>query len=253
MDISNYLFPCILMGVGIAIDVTIATLTKFKDQGLKFKTWTVPITGTHILFPAFGYYVFWWLGKEFPILGLLLGVMGFLLVSLFVYEVLCESIGVKPFFGISAWISRLAGLDESDTRRAIYILAVSWDALWSGFAKAAMATAGMWTPEEVFWSFFIAGAVVAVIAQLALVGAFWLRRVKFANPLAMARFNFWGKLLELSVIGGFGVLSLWQGVAGEGNLYWSIAIAFALLAVVFFIFWAELMENELSEATEAIE
>jgi ABC-type spermidine/putrescine transport system permease subunit II len=130
---------------------------------------------------------------------------------------------------------------------------VSWDALWSGPAKAAQAMAGHWTTNEVFVSFFVAGATVAAIAQLALLGAFWLRRVKFANPAAMARFNFWGKLLELSVIGGFGVLSLWQGLTGEGNIYWSIVIAFAILSVVFSIFRKELMENELSDATEAIE
>ena len=130
---------------------------------------------------------------------------------------------------------------------------MSWDALWSGPAKAAQAAAGHWTTNEVFASFFVAGATVAVIAQLALFGAFWLRRIKFANSAAMARFNFWAKLMELSVIGGFGVLSLWQGLTGRGNLYWSIVIAFALLAIVFFIFREELMRNELTEAKEAIE
>ena len=58
MDIQTlvwgFLFPCILMGVGIAIDVTSATLSKFRDRSLALKTWTVPITGTHVLFPATG-------------------------------------------------------------------------------------------------------------------------------------------------------------------------------------------------------
>ena len=253
MDISNFLFPCILMGAGIAIDVTIATLTKFKDHGLTFKTWTLPITATHVMFPATGYYLFWWLAEVLPALELLLGVIGFALVALFVYEALCDWIGCEPFFGISGFISGVAGLKEDDTRRFIAILAVSWDALWSGPAKSAQAVAGMWTTGEVIVSFFVAGITVTVIAQLALLGAFWLRRKRFANSVAMARFNFRGKLMELSVIGGFGALSLWQGLTGEGNLYWSIAIAFGLLAVVFFWFRKELMENELAGATEAIE
>lgn len=252
MDIANYLLPCILMGVGIAIDVTIATLARFRDTSLALKTWTVPITGTHVLFPAAGYYWFWGLAEVFPALHLLLGVAGFTLVALFAYEVICESVGANPFWGISDSISRFFGLEKGDSRRFIAILAVSWDALWSGPAKAAQAAAGHWTTNEVFASFFIAGATVAAIAQLALLVAFWLRRVKFADPVAMARFNFWAKLAELSVIGGFGVLSLWQGLLGDADLYWSIAIAFALLAVVFFIFREELMRNELSEATEAI-
>ena len=248
----GYILPCLMMGFGIAVDVTIATLSKFRDETLTFKTWTLPITVTHVMFPATGYYLFWGLAEVFPALELLLGIAGFALVALFVYEVICKSVGTTPVFGISDWISALFGFDESDSRRFIAILAVSWDALLSGPAKAAQAAAGHWTTNEVFISFFIAGAAVAAIAQMALIGAFWLRKIRFADTEAMAHFNFWAKFVELSVIGGFGVLSLWQGVIGDGDLYWSIAITAVLLGIVFFWFRAELFIHEFDEAVEAI-
>jgi hypothetical protein len=240
-----------LMGIGIAIDVTIATLSKFRDTDLSLKTWTVPITLTHIGFPAVGYYLFWGMSETLPGTELMLGVIGFTLVALFVYEVLCEAIGVEPVFGISSFISRVFGLEEDDSRRFIAILAVSWDALWSGPAKAAQAAAGNWSNPEVFSSFFVAGLTVAVIAQLALIAAKQLRRINFKNTKGLARFNFYGKFVELSVIGGFGVLSLWQGL-GHGNLYQSIGISAVVLGIVFISFHKQMLRGELEEAADAI-
>ncbi len=241
------------MGVGIAIDVTIATTAKFRDTELSWKTWTVPITLTHVCFPAIGYYLFWGVGQVFPQAELALGIVGFALVALFLYEVICESAGYKPIFGISDFVSKMFGLEEDDSRRFIAILAVSWDALWSGPAKAAQATAGSWSDEEVFISFFVAGLTVAIIAQLALGIAFLLRKVQFRDALNMGRFNLVAKWFELSVIGGFGVLSLQQGLFGNGSLYSSIAIASIVLFVLFVCFLNGLLENEIADAREAVE
>jgi hypothetical protein len=252
MDLSNFWIPCILMGFGIAIDVTIATLSKFRDKELSLRTWTIPITLTHVIFPAIGYYFFWGMGVWIPALQAILGIVGFLLVTLFLYEVLCESMGKEPIFGISEFVAKFFGLEENDSRRFIAILAVSWDALWSGPAKAAQADAGNWTNDEVFLSFFVAGLTVAIIAQLALAGAYWFRKIKFHNQNKLANFNFWGKYTEISVIGGFGILSLWHGLFGGGNLYISIVIAFSLMWFIFSRFYKELMDNELIEAEEAV-
>ncbi|KXJ99803.1 MAG: hypothetical protein UZ19_OD1000301 [Parcubacteria bacterium OLB19] len=241
------------MGFGIAIDVTIATLSKFRDNDLSLKTWTVPITITHVVFPAIGYYFFWGMGVWLPSLQMILGIIGFLLVALFIYEVMCESMGTEPVFGISSFIAKFFGLEEDDSRRFVAILAVSWDALWSGPAKSAQADAGNWTNNEVFLSFFVAGLAVAIIAQVALGIAFLLRKVKFHNPESLARFNFWGKFVELSVIGGFGVLSLWHGLIDGGNLYISIIIASAIMFLVFTKYRKNLIESEMSEAQEAVD
>lgn len=58
MGFTSFLIPSILMGFGIAMDVFIATISKFQDKNLSWKTWTLPVTATHVLFPAFGYYLF---------------------------------------------------------------------------------------------------------------------------------------------------------------------------------------------------
>ncbi len=240
------------MGVGIAIDVSIATTARFRDEQLSWKTWTVPISITHITFPAIGYYLFWGAAKVAPAAEAILGVAGFLLVLLFLYEVISESSGRTPFFGISSFISEIFGIKGNDSRRFIAILAVSWDALWSGPAKAAQAAAGNWSDAEVFISFFVAGGTVAVIAQLALMAAYLLRKIRFKDVNKMVYFNLGGKLLELSVIGGFGILSLWQGISDDGNLYSSIIIAGSMLSIVFLYNFVDLREHERQSVEEAI-
>lgn len=246
-------FPSIMMGIGIAIDVAIATISKFQDRSLSFRNWTFPIMCTHIGFPAFGYYGFWGLRHEFPALSPVLGVVGCLFVVLFVYEVVCKAIYKKPIFGISSWVSEKAGLDENDTRRFIAILAVSWDALWSGPAKAAQAAAENWTNWEVFVSFPVAGLTVAIVAQLSLMIAGLLQRQKYHSVSQMAGWFSLGKYVELSVIGGFGVLSLMQASSSGVNLYWSIAIAAVILGLVWARYVAEVADSSHKEALKAIE
>jgi len=249
-DLIHFWIPCILMGFGIAIDVIIATITQFKNKALSVKSWSLPISGTHILFPAIGYYGFWAIQKNYPGASFVLGLAGFVLVALFVYEVFCEAADLEPKFAISKWFSKLAGLKQKDARLIIAILAVSWDALWSGPAKAAQ-TAG-WSNSEVVWSFFVAGIVVFAIAQIALRVAFKLREIKFADANAMGRFTFWGKYTELSVIGGFGVLSLWSGITHSGNIYISIVIAAAIMSVFFLKYKDSITETETDGAKDAI-
>ena len=234
ISVETFLIPSILMGLGVAIDVALATLAKFQDYSLSWKNWTFPVTLTHTFFPAFGYFLFWSLDEALPALHALLGITGFILVAAFVYEVLCESVGTKPKFGISAWIGEKIGLAEGDARTFVAVLAVSWDALWSGPAKAAQAAAGDWSGFEVVLSFIIAGVVVALIAEAALTLTRYLRKQNFENSHALGNYIVLGKYFELSVIGGFGVLALWNAFSPAADLYASISIA-AILLLFFFI------------------
>lgn len=234
ISIGLFLVPSILMGLGVAIDVALATLAKFQDDFLSWKNWTLPVTFTHTLFPAFGYFLFWSLDEALPTLHTLLGIIGFLLVAAFVYEVLIESLNQKPVFGISSWIGNKIGLAENDARTFVAVLAVSWDALWSGPAKAAQAAAGNWDGFEVFLSFIIAGVVVAIVAELSLTIATHLRKKEFSNKTTLSNYTIVGKYFELSVIGGFGVLALWNAFSDTADLYASISIA-AIILLFFFI------------------
>ena len=248
----SFLIPSILMGLGVAIDVFIATVVKFKDESLSWKSWTLPVTITHVAFPAFGYFLFYNLATTFPYAQTILGVIGFVLVALFVYEVVCEAVGFVPVFGISETIGSIFNFGEKEAKLFLSVLAVSWDALWSGPAKAAQATTGNWNDYQVVLSFAIAGIVVALMAELALTISKRLRRKHFSNPYTLARNNIIGKYFELSVIGGFGVLSLWQVFSAEATLYHSISITALFLVVVFVLLKKPLKKTQLEEAKEAM-
>lgn len=252
-SLTQFWIPSVLIGVGIAIDIAIATIARFHDKNLTFKNWTLLVTISHIVFPAIGYYIFWGMSDKFPDLRLILGVIGFTLVTLIIYEVFCESVGIKALFSLSNYISETFGFKEDDSRRLIAILAVSWDALASGPAIAAQASASGWSADEVLLSFFIAGITVAIIAEMSLTIALELRRINFQNIIRMAHFYYWGKYAELSVIGGFGVLSLWHGLTGDGNLYQAIVISAALVLFLFSSYHKDLIRNEMLRAKEAFE
>ena len=243
------------MGIGIAIDVAIATIVMFRDEKLSFRSWTLPIMSTHILFPGIGYYMVWGLGAAFTPLQVILGLVGAGLVAAFLLEATTEWRGQEPIFAISDWMSKkFEGRGMAWLTPAI--LAVSWDALWSGPAKAAQTK--HWGTSEVLLSFLVAGAVVAVVAQLALAAALGLRRIRFASVDRLAAFNLCGKFAEVSVIGGFGILALWNGLAPflgnshEPDLYVSIGIAGAMTFVLFTSTLQELWETEQNDAYEAV-
>lgn len=257
MDISSdFVGTCLLMGVGIAIDVVITTVTRFHRPNMTFKSWVMPITFTHITFPALGYFVFWEAGKSYPMLSPILGLIGFVFIASLIYEVVCESIGEVPKFAptkfLSEGLSKAFGMREHDTRNFLAILAVSWDALWSGPALAANAANGDWSLRLVITSIILVGLVVFCITYFSLRVAGRLRNKNFTDYRALARFIFWGTYAELAVIGGFGILSLWNGVRDDGNMWWSIAVSAVVLAIIFFIFHRKIMESELDAAEAAI-
>lgn len=240
--------PCILMGIGLAIDVAIATLSRFHDKDLSFWSWTAPITIAHIVLAAFGYYLFWFAAELLPWLLPILGIMGFTLVMLFIYEILTEALGGESRFSISHFICCSFGIQPESSQRFIVIVAVSWDALLSGPAMAAQATAAAWTKTEVLFSFIVAGVVVALIAE----GALWLatrfRNNNFHDVESLAKLTYRGTFLELSVIGGFGLLSLWYGLTKAGNLYVAIVVSSALLTLFFLKNHNRIMSEKRREA-----
>lgn len=243
--------PSTLMGLGIAIDVMLATISKFRDSDLSFKNWTLPIMATHIGLPAIGYYGFWGLSQSLPWLSPVLGIAGALLVFLFIYEVAGEWIGYEPVFGISEWFGGLFGFEENDARRFVAIMAVSWDALWSGPAKSEAIDA-TWTTSDIGWSFVIAGLVVAFAAQLSLKIALRMREHKFSNVEKMTFWSVVGKFFETSVIGGFGVLSLLQGLSLSKSIWLSMLISMIIMGVVFATFMKRIARNTFQESYEAI-
>lgn len=239
------------MGLGIAVDVAIATLARFRDSSMSFSNWTLPVSATHILLPAFGYYGWWFLGQQFQGLGLILGLLAFSMIAVFIYGSICEWVDAEPIVSLEPltdWLFKSA--DEHSRGRFVMIMAVSMDALWSGPAKAAQAESGQWTPLEVFVSFFIAGAVVAIVAELSLLVAMALRRSSFSNNRRLATYLVGGKYLEATILFAFGLLSLWNAFAvwiGLGSLLECIATSGVIMLLVWAVFRKRLMREQLAE------
>lgn len=256
MLLSAFILPSILMGLGIAIDVAIATVARFRDRSMNFSSWTLPVSIAHILLPAVGYYSWWYLGTAFEAWRLILGLTAFAMISLFLYEAFCEWIDSEPLIALSSLTDPLFGSSESSTKsRMIMVLAVSMDALWSGPAKSAQAESGGWSPIEVFMSFFIAGAIVALVAELALLIARALNRAKFDDVGKLAFYLVLGKYLEATILFGFGVLSLWNSLAswiGLGSLYPAIGVAAVFMAVLWVANYQKLYAEQLDELKEEV-
>jgi hypothetical protein len=249
--LNSLIFPSILMGLGIAIDVAIATISRFRDQTMDFRNWTAPVAASHIVLPAFGYYSWWILGANFVQFGLILGILAFSMISIFLYETFCDWIDASPLVSLSPITDlAIARFTSGSSSHLIVVLAVSMDALWSGPAKAAQAESGQWSSLEVVVSFFIAGAVVALVAELSLIVAKILNRISFKGTKALAVFLIGGKFLEATILFAFGLLSLWNAFSawfGLGTLADCIIISATVMVALWVIYGRRLYQVEFAE------
>lgn len=143
----------LLMGAGIGIDAALAT----GMQGSRFSrrsqalAWIAGITLTHTVFPLAGYSLSYLGLLQLPVLSPLVGLLAFVLIGSFLL-----SEWRRPAGHEGNGSSALAGIG--------LLLAVSWDALWSGPAKSAQVVD--WPPLAVWASFVVVGAVVALLCWL---------------------------------------------------------------------------------------
>lgn len=227
----SYLLASGFLGLGIAIDVALASLgvSALLHSPRQRRIWIGGVSATHVLFPMVGYYGFAAAYRALPSLQVALGVSAAVLVAVFLVSEFRASL--EP--------------DDDDTPTGItlvFILAVSWDALWSGPAKSAQAVA--WTDEQVFWSFMIAGSVVSAIAALATYASQKVHRW-LANADDRSRAATWqvaALWLEFSIIAYFGCLSLVRYVF-EAPWTWieTGLLSGGLCGVFFFIFRRQLV------------
>ncbi len=244
-----YISYCISMAIGISIDILFATLARYKKP-LSIKTWVLPIIGTHTLLPAAGFYLVGGLQEAVPELRFLLGLAGFTLVTLFIYEEISEKLNHKPVFAICGKLSELLPIQKSTASSMIAVMAVSWDALLSGPSLAAGIKAAHWGFELTAASFIIVGLGVAIITFGSFWFTLWLRKRNFHDAELMANVHLWGECAGFSVIGGFGVLSLRQGFFETGDLYSSIFFSGIIIVGIFGWFKEELLHTEREEAHE---
>ncbi|AWB65742.1 hypothetical protein C2869_04495 [Saccharobesus litoralis] len=179
-----------LMAIGIGIDVVLATLlraehlTSNKQKWL----WLSGVTATHTLFPMLGYLITLYSVQFFPQITPLVGIIAFCLVAHFLWQELTTTEDEPK--GSLALIN------------VAIILAISWDALWSGPAKSAQVTA--W-PDYLIWlSFILVGAIVWLLAYSALNFSQSIT-IKSLNNQLGKQLSTW---LQYSIIAYFGLLAL---------------------------------------------
>ncbi len=193
--LADFLSASLIMGLGIGIDAAIATgaRAKFMERRSHILGWIIGVSLTHTIFPMFGYLTSYFSLKFLPEITPIIGLIAFLLIAHFVKDELN---------------SLREPNDSSVNERSVLvslgiILAVSWDALWSGPAKSAQVVG--WPEFAVWASFILVGLIVAALTIISLVLARYVKNIQSNQWYFAQKYSQW---LQLSVISYFGWLAL---------------------------------------------
>jgi hypothetical protein len=247
---SALFISALVLGAGLAIDVAIATIARFRDKTLTFMSWTLQVVLLHILFISASYFLSLGITQQFPILRPTIGVIGFCLVMSLVYQVTFEALGKEPAFRLTSGFEKF-GLTDHSSKRLVVLIAITLDALVSGPVIAPW-IAALNSSIDLSIFFLTVGIGVGAVTQIAVLIASGLRKRKFDSAEKMARWFTQAKYIELSVIGGFGIASPWQSMWGNSNLYLSILFMAVLMGLVWIKNYKIILTTELEDAKEAI-
>jgi hypothetical protein len=218
----EYLFACLIMGLGIGIDVAIATFMRANTMQNKRAViqWVVGVSATHTLFPMAGYLLTFFSIQSLPVLTPIIGIIAFSLIAHF----LIEELKIND--------------EKNDTEQVSFIsfalvLAVSWDALWSGPAKSAQVVG--WSDVMIWVSFLLVGIVVTLFCLL----SFFLAKQAHTQYSKFFSKKYARKSLEVSqwiqysVIAYFGLLALVRYTFSSSvNQLYILAASFVLMYVI---------------------
>ncbi len=220
---SEFLLACLLMGLGIGTDAAVATAVRapFMRTTQVALVWIIGVSATHTIFPMAGYLISYFSLQQLPALMPLIGLIAFFLIVQYLQHEFASLLKAdsEPQSTGQRYMLISLGL----------VLAVSWDALWSGPAKSAQVIA--WPVLAVWCSFFVVGAVVAIMTIIAFVLSRKLQAVSWGHSES---FGLW---LQLSVIGYFGWLALCRYTLGLDipSLY-LLCFSFILTLLLLLIF-----------------
>jgi len=195
------------MGLGIGIDVAIATFMQAPVLSNKksIMVWVVGVSITHTVFPMFGYLLTYFSVQTLPVVTPLIGLLAFSLVSIFLIDEL-KSLMQAQETSHSPYIS------------LALILAVSWDALWSGPAKSAQVVG--WSDWMIWLSFILVGAVVTLFCLSSLYLAKKLCALShFSSGSFSVKFLDVSRWVQYSVINYFGMLALLR-YTFDSHVHW---------------------------------
>ena len=228
----DFTVASMLMGLGIGLDVAIATVVRAGQLNtLKAAAlWIFGVSFTHTIFPMIGYLLTYFSVQISPEITPLIGILAFICIFVFLKGELAEI--AHP---------------EQDNRQSQLlitlglILAVSWDALWSGPAKSAQVIG--W-PELLVWgSFILVGIMVSILAITSLRLSNSFVRIGKQKPYL----GLVGSWIQYAVIGYFGLLALMRYTLNLNVYWWQILlISFALIGVCLLLCTANSTKHKLS-------
>lgn len=218
----DFIVACLVMGLGIGTDVAIATVLRAKQLS-SFRIalfWIIGVSLTHTLFPMVGYLLTYFSIQTLPTITPIVGILAFSCIAHFIWSELAD------------YADPSTENDGQDDRQLLIslglILAVSWDALWSGPAKSAQVIG--WPDLMVWGSFLIVGLMVSVAALVSWGLGKYLqqkqtRSAEHPNPVAL-----W---LQYSVISYFGWLALLRYTLDLNVAWWHVLLlSSAIVALV---------------------
>lgn len=206
----DFIIASLLMGLGIGSDVAIATFAR-SNQLTTLRVaaiWIIGVSFTHTLFPMLGYLLTYFSLQLNPNIEPIVGLIAFGFILFYLVGELSDFFKPK---------------DNAQDRQILVtlglILAVSWDALWSGPAKSAQVVG--W-PELFIWgSFIVVGMFVSIMAIVSL--NFALRFKHLAKGKESTRWCiYW---LQYTVIGYFGLLALFNYTLGLQFFWWQTLLS----------------------------
>lgn len=248
----DYWLLIIPFGFGLAIDLFIATLSRFRDDSLTTLNWAGALGLTHSLGPAASFALFWAIGEQYPSLQEWLGLLGALLIYLVIYEIIHEEMGRQPPISISGILSAVLPTNKQSARHFVIVMSVSWDALLCAPALIPLAEEGHWNTMQLGGAFLTFGLMAGATAYITLKVASRWRKQHFANVAQLVRYKLFGSFVALSVIGGFGIMALCVAVGADCGLLYSLTISALLMSFVFMINGKLLLRQARLEALESI-
>ncbi len=215
----------ILLGIAIGIDAAIVTCvrSRYFDKPLNALLWLLAISSTHTVFPLLGSVASLQSLQWLPQLTAIVGLVAFLLIAWFILDDLFSPVQQDADKKDSSPTALLGiGL----------VLAVSWDALWSGPAISAYIPD--WSQAKVLTCFLLSGFTVLMLTSTSLVltrliaAQSW--RGQGLHPL-LGHFAEW---LQYSAISYFAWLALFKYTLGISSpetyvLIWSMLVSALLL------------------------
>jgi hypothetical protein len=210
----DFIIASLLMGLGIGADVVVATVARAGQLSTArlAMVWVVGVSLTHTLFPMLGYLLTYYSIQMLPELEPVIGLIAFACIFFYLKHELEEL--SRP---------KIPSEDRQLMLTLGLILAVSWDALWSGPAKSAQIIG--WPEFFVWGSFVVVGAFVSLLAIVSLTFAL---RVK--QSLQQTRLSQWfAHWVQYSVIGYFGLLALLRYTLAVDIYWWQVLILSAVL------------------------